>query len=179
EGAAGVGDQPDPGEDLDEAGALAGHAQVAGQGQAAAGTGGDPVDGGDDRLLQVADAQDDGVPGLAQVLADGTVPRLAADGLQVLPGAEGPPGAGDDHGPHLGVASRLLEGGQQVLGHLVVQRVEDLGPVEGDGQHALVQLVANGFKDRKSTRLNSSHVKSSYAVFCLKKKKDPLRPAGE
>src|SRR5690606_39994152 len=26
-------------------------------------------------------------------------------------------------------------------------------------------------KDRKSTRLNSSHVKSSYAVFCLKKKK--------
>src|SRR5690606_41462808 len=28
-----------------------------------------------------------------------------------------------------------------------------------------------GARDRKSTRLNSSHVKSSYAVFCLKKKK--------
>src|SRR5690606_40532634 len=27
--------------------------------------------------------------------------------------------------------------------------------------------------DRKSTRLNSSHVKTSYAVFCLKKKKTP------
>src|SRR5690606_42155724 len=27
--------------------------------------------------------------------------------------------------------------------------------------------------DRKSTRLNSSHVKISYAVFCLKKKKEP------
>src|SRR5690606_40563522 len=27
--------------------------------------------------------------------------------------------------------------------------------------------------DRKSTRLNSSHVKSSYAVFCLKKKNCP------
>src|SRR5690606_41191803 len=26
--------------------------------------------------------------------------------------------------------------------------------------------------DRKSTRLNSSHVKSSYAVFCLKKKRN-------
>src|SRR5437868_8879539 len=26
--------------------------------------------------------------------------------------------------------------------------------------------------DRKSTRLNSSHVSISYAVFCLKKKKD-------
>src|SRR5436309_11542963 len=30
---------------------------------------------------------------------------------------------------------------------------------------------ARGARDRKSTRLNSSHVKISYAVFCLKKKK--------
>src|SRR5690606_39977837 len=29
-------------------------------------------------------------------------------------------------------------------------------------------------KDRKSTRLNSSHVKISYAVFCLKKKNTAL-----
>src|SRR5690606_41490858 len=29
--------------------------------------------------------------------------------------------------------------------------------------------------DRKSTRLNSSHVKISYAVFCLKKKKQTQR----
>src|SRR5690606_22485242 len=29
----------------------------------------------------------------------------------------------------------------------------------------------HGTGDRKSTRLNSSHVKISYAVFCLKKKK--------
>src|SRR5437667_1582355 len=28
--------------------------------------------------------------------------------------------------------------------------------------------------DRKSTRLNSSHITISYAVFCLKKKKKPL-----
>src|SRR3989442_10842901 len=28
-----------------------------------------------------------------------------------------------------------------------------------------------GVPDRKSTRLNSSHVRISYAVFCLKKKK--------
>src|SRR3712207_8870129 len=28
--------------------------------------------------------------------------------------------------------------------------------------------------DRKSTRLNSSHANISYAVFCLKKKKNPL-----
>src|SRR5256885_11036070 len=30
--------------------------------------------------------------------------------------------------------------------------------------------------DRKSTRLNSSHLVISYAVFCLKKKKDRLLP---
>src|SRR5947209_13272277 len=29
-------------------------------------------------------------------------------------------------------------------------------------------------RDRKSTRLNSSHANISYAVFCLKKKKQPL-----
>src|SRR5690606_39560641 len=31
--------------------------------------------------------------------------------------------------------------------------------------------TSSALKDRKSTRLNSSHVKISYAVFCLKKKK--------
>src|SRR3712207_8965870 len=31
----------------------------------------------------------------------------------------------------------------------------------------------NVTKDRKSTRLNSSHANISYAVFCLKKKKSP------
>src|SRR5215471_5280349 len=42
-----------------------------------------------------------------------------------------------------------------------------------------------GVLDRKSTRLNSSHVEISYAVFCLKKKKQPrlrcegLREGGE
>src|SRR5690606_40561089 len=40
---------------------------------------------------------------------------------------------------------------------------------------AIGYVIANnafisGAADRKSTRLNSSHVKISYAVFCLKKK---------
>src|SRR5690606_39659631 len=34
----------------------------------------------------------------------------------------------------------------------------------------LAANLRNGTQDRKSTRLNSSHVKISYAVFCLKKK---------
>src|SRR4051812_49768317 len=32
-------------------------------------------------------------------------------------------------------------------------------------------IAANTGRDRKSTRLNSSHMSISYAVFCLKKKK--------
>src|SRR5690349_23470652 len=52
-------------------------------------------------------------------------------------------------------------------------RAEDLRHFGGVGvrqveraHHLLVVL------DRKSTRLNSSHVEISYAVFCLKKKKE-------
>src|SRR5690606_40894318 len=40
----------------------------------------------------------------------------------------------------------------------------------GDDQVA-AGYVLYGSSNRKSTRLNSSHVKISYAVFCLKKKK--------
>src|SRR3989442_1954766 len=38
-------------------------------------------------------------------------------------------------------------------------------------QESVHGLVREAFLDRKSTRLNSSHVRISYAVFCLKKKK--------
>src|SRR5690606_39547230 len=45
-----------------------------------------------------------------------------------------------------------------------------------DDDPVLDQLYAKiGELDRKSTRLNSSHVKISYAVFCLKKKKQKQR----
>src|SRR2546430_8571578 len=32
-----------------------------------------------------------------------------------------------------------------------------------------IELITESYKDRKSTRLNSSHSQISYAVFCLKK----------
>src|SRR6266498_1971662 len=38
------------------------------------------------------------------------------------------------------------------------------------------ELPRPGEEDRKSTRLNSSHVRISYAVFCLKKKKTSSHP---
>src|SRR5215510_7833236 len=41
--------------------------------------------------------------------------------------------------------------------------------------HVLQGLQAAQGRDRKSTRLNSSHVALSYAVFCLKKKKKNIK----
>src|SRR5438876_5542110 len=41
---------------------------------------------------------------------------------------------------------------------------------------ALLPLLDEQIRDRKSTRLNSSHPSISYAVFCLKKKKYAIRP---
>src|SRR5690606_39526345 len=37
----------------------------------------------------------------------------------------------------------------------------------GGSTNAVIHLLAFAGRDRKSTRLNSSHVKISYAVFCL------------
>src|SRR2546426_9392925 len=51
--------------------------------------------------------------------------------------------------------------------------------------HSIVQVTRSPLRvysrDRKSTRLNSSHLVISYAVFCLKKKKNnrTCRPVSE
>src|SRR5699024_11841945 len=70
-----------------------------------------------------------------------------------------------------------------------VARAEVLGSITHDDALYILEQVAGGnpewlyrnksdylrelprVRDRKSTRLNSSHVSISYAVFCLKKKK--------
>src|SRR5260363_89150 len=50
-----------------------------------------------------------------------------------------------------------------------VQHLVDHG--EADGAAEIAHQVEQAGRDRKSTRLNSSHQIISYAVFCLKKKK--------
>src|SRR5258708_19312077 len=45
-------------------------------------------------------------------------------------------------------------------------------PGEGHGLKKEKTAPSSSVKDRKSTRLNSSHQIISYAVFCLKKKKN-------
>src|SRR5207249_10080500 len=62
---------------------------------------------------------------------------------------------------------------QSSLGHVVAADTREQIPHFSCGREFLAldhrpKIIA---KDRKSTRLNSSHVSISYAVFCLKKKK--------
>src|SRR5256885_8637903 len=57
--------------------------------------------------------------------------------------------------------------GQSRLG-----RAASLNPhFDAEGLKLQVGRVPHDHRDRKSTRLNSSHLVISYAVFCLKKKK--------
>src|SRR5690606_40041824 len=59
--------------------------------------------------------------------------------------------------------------------HDIRHALEDMGPRQCaccEEYRAFLRIQNYGYEceDRKSTRLNSSHVKISYAVFCLKKK---------
>src|SRR5439155_24273935 len=63
---------------------------------------------------------------------------------------------------------------QEIVAEPVVETLAAVGALahglpERERLEKAVRKGANG--DRKSTRLNSSHVAISYAVFCLKKKK--------
>src|SRR5437763_3819132 len=79
----------------------------------------------------------------------------------------------DRHGPHQDLhsfptrrSSDLIELGGLLFGPAAVEREWSL--VKNDDPGLLHQ-------DRKSTRLNSSHRCISYAVFCLKKKKNYMK----
>src|SRR5690349_2195572 len=57
------------------------------------------------------------------------------------------------------------------LGTTVVVATHDVGLISATPSAQMIRLENGGVvEDRKSTRLNSSHVEISYAVFCLKKK---------
>src|SRR3712207_8726382 len=58
----------------------------------------------------------------------------------------------------------------EVVEHTLAKALRADPPLE-HRQHRFAFVV----RDRKSTRLNSSHANISYAVFCLKKKKQKLK----
>src|SRR2546430_9248753 len=61
--------------------------------------------------------------------------------------------------------------------HGASSAVEEPGNGDFESFGEEVRRVAARVRDRKSTRLNSSHSQISYAVFCLKKKKNIELPS--
>src|SRR5690606_28451237 len=71
---------------------------------------------------------------------------------------------------HDAVSGGNSESGRQLVKHLPA-RVDQFFVSLDHTEINFGAIQLQGRLDRKSTRLNSSHVKISYAVFCLKKKK--------
>src|SRR5256885_12049443 len=76
------------------------------------------------------------------------------------------------HQPHIGAQARQA---LRSRGHLLERGGEDGAQRDVAGLHGMgthhFGIAMRAHADRKSTRLNSSHLVISYAVFCLKKKK--------
>src|SRR5690606_41793997 len=58
---------------------------------------------------------------------------------------------------------------------IIIELARDLKQSKAERDEENRRQAENQKRDRKSTRLNSSHVKIPHAVFCLKKKKQPCR----
>src|SRR5690625_6694297 len=92
--------------------------------------------------------------------------RLAAVAINLEPGGKG----GIRHGSKIDVGRNVLQARIYewlIMGMMTKMTHERaLMPL-----WVIVLMLGKAIVDRKSTRLNSSHVAISYAVFCLKKKK--------
>src|SRR5690554_7407053 len=64
----------------------------------------------------------------------------------------------------------VIRGNASEIGGLAGAQVESKGVDSTLDSTAVYAQAKSLLADRKSTRLNSSHVRISYAVFCLKKK---------
>src|SRR3712207_8048772 len=62
---------------------------------------------------------------------------------------------------------------ERLLAERLVQVAMDRCDREAPVRQVVAEPLSGALGDRKSTRLNSSHANISYAVFCLKKKKNP------
>src|SRR4051812_15905065 len=101
----------------------------------------------------------------------GTVENIAAVADSGKSKFEGNEIAKNDR-PELTAAKIIVSGGRALgssekFQEVITPLADKLGAAIGASRAA----VDAGYEDRKSTRLNSSHMSISYAVFCLKKKK--------
>src|SRR5256886_10133615 len=72
-------------------------------------------------------------------------------------------------GEHLKTTTGAVHGGT------LMAFADTIGAVGTSAMGLKTATLESKTKDRKSTRLNSSHSQISYAVFCLKKKKNTIQ----
>src|SRR5256885_11063553 len=72
---------------------------------------------------------------------------------------------------HLGLERALKQRAHGIIERALLESVHRRHGYFPAGSDATASISTRAPRDRKSTRLNSSHLVISYAVFCLKKKK--------
>src|SRR5438045_8184477 len=100
--------------------------------------------------------------------------RASADDREARPGVRGLEG-------RILVAHDLQLRATQSIGRIAALPKRAMKRDEEPATGAIVDVPQrrhDRWQDRKSTRLNSSHLGISYAVFCLKKKNDRARGRG-
>ena len=141
--AACVGNEADARERLQELGRLRRQHDIAGECEIGPRSRRRSVDRADDRLRQRANRADDRIEALFERLAEiwaGRARRNYAVG-EVSAGAEAPACAGDENCATVGVQATPLDRRRQRLGERGVQRVQALGPVQGERQHPGLELL--------------------------------------
>src|SRR5437773_6408605 len=99
--------------------------------------------------------------------------------MRVLNAAREPPGVQKDTSAGVPPRVNLVTESAPSAGQNAGDDLTAVAPVDaevgvGRQHHGIGECLAHADQtgDRKSTRLNSSHITISYAVFCLKKKKN-------
>src|SRR2546426_10677124 len=98
---------------------------------------------------------------------DAALPQFEALGAQVV-------GVSADHAATLTAWQKTNPVKHMLLSDFRRQMLPSYGAMETNEQSPIFRYAKRAYfiiDDRKSTRLNSSHLVISYAVFCLKKKK--------
>src|SRR5579884_3868056 len=150
EAATGIGDEADAGKSFQEAGVIGGDTQIAGQRKIARRASRDAAHGSNNRFGHGANRLDHPMISV-QVFAD--LERLAtgmhlSEAAQVLTRAKGSLGAGKHNAAHALIAGGSLNGLVQLIKHDIIEGVQHIGAVHGDGQHAAILGNKQGFIDR-------------------------------
>src|SRR5208282_3177188 len=118
---------------------LGGDREIIARDQLAAGCGRHPVDFGDDRLGHSDDRQHQ-LAALGEEPLVGLAPLIGTHLAQIVPGAKGGPGAGDNDDPRLWILGRTGKGFEQCRRQRDRQRIVRSRPIEAEAARLPIRL---------------------------------------